>query len=146
MRLSKKGQYAVRAMVSLACHTNGAPVTLRDISDEEDISLSYLEQLFAKLRRGEVVRSIKGPGGGYVLTRPPGDITVGEVIEIVEEGLNPVACLDGDAAKCTRENRCATQRVWKGLGVRIRDFLNSISIGDLSGEAKELSRVIPRDN
>jgi len=133
-------------MVSLACHANGAPVPLRDISDEEDISLSYLEQLFAKLRRGGVVRSVKGPGGGYLLTRPPGDISVAEVIELVEEGLNPVACLDGDAAKCTRENRCATQRVWKGLGERIRDFLNSISIGELSGEATELSRAAPGDH
>ena len=139
MRLSTKGQYAVRAMVSLACHPQGVPVTLRGISDEEEISLSYLEQLFSKLRRAEVVRSIKGPGGGYVLTRPPGEITVGEIIEMVEENLNPVACLDGDAEKCTRETRCATQRVWKGLGLRIREFLNSITIEDLSREARELS-------
>lgn len=140
MRLSTKGQYAVRAMVTLACHNNGMPVTLRDISDEEDISLSYLEQLFSKLRRGGVVRSVKGPGGGYVLTRSPYDITVGEIIEMVEENLNPVSCLDGDESRCTRENRCATQRVWKGLGMRIKEFLNSVSIGELSKEAQEMSR------
>ncbi|MEE8184795.1 MAG: Rrf2 family transcriptional regulator [Thermodesulfobacteriota bacterium] len=136
MRLSTKGQYAVRAMVSLACHQSDSPVTLSYISDEEDISLSYLEQLFSKLRRANIVRSVKGPGGGYVLARPSKDITVREVIEMVEENLNPVSCLDNDSNGCERADRCPTQRVWKGLSGKIKEFLNSISIDELSREAK----------
>lgn len=136
MRLSTKGQYAVRAMVNLACHAGDKPVTLRDISVEEGISLSYLEQLFVKLRKGKIVKSVRGPGGGYVLAKPSLSISVGEVIAVVEEPLNPVACLDDDALACDRATRCITQRVWRGLAVKIAEFLNSVSIEDLSREAK----------
>ncbi|HLC18027.1 MAG TPA: Rrf2 family transcriptional regulator [Thermodesulfobacteriota bacterium] len=135
MRLSTKGQYAVRAMVSLACHPGDSPVTLKDISEDEGISLSYLEQLFVKLRKGRIVKSVRGPGGGYVLAKPSSDISVGEVIAVVEEPLNPVACLDKDS-ECSRAPRCITQGVWKGLAEKISEFLNSISIEDLSRDVK----------
>ncbi|MBI5886981.1 MAG: Rrf2 family transcriptional regulator [Deltaproteobacteria bacterium] len=136
MRLSTKGQYAVRAMVTLACHSGDKPVTLKDISVEEGISLSYLEQLFVKLRKGRIVKSVRGPGGGYVMAKPASSISVGEVIAVVEEPLNPVACLDDDALKCARASSCITQRVWKGLAEKIAEFLNSVTIEDLSREAK----------
>ncbi len=122
-------------MVSLARHTGDAPVSLRDISEREGISLSYLEQLFVKLRRGQIVRSVRGPGGGYVLARPSSDISVGEVISVVEEPLNPVACLDKDSAGCARAANCSTQAVWKGLAGKISEFLNSISIKDITEDA-----------
>ncbi len=134
MRLSTKGQYAVRAVVSLACHADGKPVTLKNISDEEGISLSYLEQLFVKLRKGKIVRSVRGPGGGYVLAKPPARISVGEVISVVEEPMNPVACLD-EGSGCDRATRCSTQKVWKCLAEKIAEFLNSVSIEHLSTEA-----------
>lgn len=134
MRLSTKGQYAVRAVVSLACHANGRPVTLKNISDEEGISLSYLEQLFVKLRKGKIVKSVRGPGGGYVLAKPPAQISVGEVISVVEEPMNPVACLD-EGSGCDRATRCSTQKVWKCLAEKIAEFLNSVSIEHLSSEA-----------
>ena len=142
MRLSTKGQYAVRAMVSLVCHANGGPITLKDISDSEGISLAYLEQLFVKLRRGNIVKSVRGPGGGYVLARSASEIKVGEVITVVEEYLNPVACLDADPAVCARTNRCVTQRVWKGLADKIKEFLDSITIEDLSREALQFSEGV----
>ena len=142
MRLSTKGQYAVRAMVSLVCHANGGPITLKDISDSEGISLAYLEQLFVKLRRGNIVKSVRGPGGGYVLARSASEIKVGEVITVVEESLNPVACLDADPAVCARTNRCVTQRVWKGLPDKIKEFLDSITIEDLSREALQFSEGV----
>ena len=107
-------------------------------SGEEGISLSYLEQLFVKLRRGHLVKSIRGPGGGYILERDSSEISVGEVITVVEEALNPVACLDADAAVCDKSNVCITQRVWKGLGDKIKEFLNSITIEDLKNEASAL--------
>lgn len=141
MRLSTKGQYAVRAMVRLACHecnAEGRPVSLKDISGEEGISLSYLEQLFVKLRRGNLVKSVRGPGGGYILVRNSKDISVGEIITVVEEALNPVACLDIDSKECEKSNTCITQKVWKGLGDKIKEFLNSISIYDLAHEVINL--------
>ncbi len=135
MRLSTKGQYAVRAMVSLNLHAHGAPVTLKDIATREDISLTYLEQLFAKLRRGKIVDSVRGPGGGYVLARPAEQIRVDEIIESVEESLVPVSCMDNDG-NCSCKAKCVTQRVWQGLGERIRYFLASITLADLTREAE----------
>ncbi len=122
-------------MVNLACHSGESPVTLKDISLEEGISLSYLEQLFVKLRKGRIVKSVRGPGGGYVLAKAPSKISVGEVIKVVEEPLNPVACLDLGSG-CERAEKCITQRVWKGLAEKIAEFLNSVTIEDLSHEAK----------
>ena len=133
MRLTTKGQYAVRAMVNLACHATDRPISLKDISADEGISLAYLEQLFVKLRKGNIVRSVRGPGGGYVLARDPVDINVAEVIIVVEEPLNPVACLDEDS-DCDRAETCITQRVWKGLGDRIKEFLSSVTIEELMHE------------
>ncbi len=128
----------MRAVIALACHEGSKPVTLRDISKEEGISLSYLEQLFVKLRKGNIVRSVRGPGGGYVLARPSSEISVGDIITVVEEPLNPVACLDEDAMICERADMCITQKVWKGLAEKIREFLGSISIEDLRQEVKNL--------
>ncbi len=136
MRLSTKGQYAVRAIVTLSCHESGNPVTLKAISEEEGISLSYLEQLFVKLRRGDIVTSVRGPGGGYILAKPASEISVGQIIAVVEEPLNPVDCLDGDAEGCVRTNKCITQRVWQGLAGKIAEFLNSISIEDLRNDLR----------
>ena len=134
MRLSTKGQYAVRAIVSLACHSGEKPVTLKDISAEEGISLSYLEQLFVKLRKGKIVKSVRGPGGGYILAKAASSISVGEIIAVVEEPMNPVACLDDDSAGCDRATRCTTQRVWKCLADKIAEFLNWVSVEALRRE------------
>ena len=135
MRLSTKAQYAVRAMVSLNLYANGAPVSLKEIAAREDLSITYLEQLFVKLRRSKIVRSVRGPGGGYVLARPAEQIRIDEIIDSVEEGLNPVACMDqGGGCKC--DDHCVTHSVWHGLGERIRNFLASITVADLTNEAK----------
>ena len=136
MRMSTKAQYAVRAMVSLNLHSGGDPVALRDISAREDISLTYLEQLFVKLRRGEIVRSVRGPGGGYVLARAADQIQVDQIIDSVEESLVPVSCMDAKG-RCVCDDQCVTHNVWQGLGERIRQFLSSITLQDLTNEAKE---------
>jgi len=135
MRLSTKAQYAVRAMVSLNLFTDGSPVSIKDIARREDISLSYLEQLFVKLRRGSIVQSVRGPGGGYVLARPADQIRVDEIIDSVEETLVPVSCMDDDG-KCSCSDQCVTHTVWQGLGERIRQFLSSINLDDLTREAR----------
>ncbi len=134
MRLSTKAQYAVRAMVSLNLHAEGGPVSIRDISVREDISLQYLEQLFAKLRRGGIVDSVRGPGGGYVLARPAAQIRMDQIIDSVEETLVPVSCMD-EAGRCVCTDQCVTHSVWQGLGERIRNFLASITLDDLTKEA-----------
>lgn len=136
MRMSTKAQYAVRAMVNLNLYSDGSPVTLRDISLRESISLTYLEQLFVKLRRGEIVKSVRGPGGGYLLARPAQEIQVDEIIDSVEESLVPVSCMDQKHG-CVCDDHCVTHNVWHGLAERIRDFLASITLEELTSEAKE---------
>lgn len=135
MRMSTKAQYAVRAMVNLNLHSDGSPVNLRDISQRESISLTYLEQLFVKLRRGKLVKSVRGPGGGYLLARPAKDIQVDEIIDSVEESLVPVSCMDQKHG-CVCDDQCVTHNVWHGLAERIRQFLASITLADLTEEAQ----------
>lgn len=139
MRMSTKAQYAVRAMVSLQLYGDGSPVSLRDIASREKISLTYLEQLFVKLRRGKIVNSVRGPGGGYVLGRPADRIRVDEIIDSVEETLVPVSCMEEDGS-CACSDQCVTHSVWQGLGERIRNFLASITLDDLIREAQDKAR------
>ena len=140
MRMSTKAQYAVRALVSLNLTSDGAPVSIKDISRRENISLNYLEQLFVKMRRGEIVKSVRGPGGGYLLARPAAEIRVDEIIDTVEETLVPVSCMEADGScKCTSE--CATQSVWLGLGNQIRSFLASMTLEDLTNEGRQRLNV-----
>lgn len=136
MRLSTKAQYAVRAMVSLALlYEEGKPVSIKDIAKKEDLSLNYLEQLFAMLRRSHIVRSVRGPGGGYVLARAACDIRVDEIIDSVEETLVPVSCMEKNG-ECGCYEKCVTRHVWQGLGERIRNFLASITLDELIHEAR----------
>jgi Rrf2 family iron-sulfur cluster assembly transcriptional regulator len=135
MRISTKAQYAVRAMVSLSLYGEGRPLALRDIAGREDISLAYLEQLFVKLRRGKIVRSVRGPGGGYMLARPAAHIRVDEIIASVEESMVPVSCMDANG-RCVCSEQCVSHSVWQGLGERVRHFLASITLEDLASEAQ----------
>lgn len=139
MRLSTKAQYAVQAMVSIALHGDGTPVSLKDIAGRENLSLTFLEQIFVKLRRGGLVESTRGPGGGYVLARGAGAIRVDEIIDSVEETLVPVSCMN-ESGECACTDQCVTHGVWQGLASRIRDFLSSITLEDLSREANAKSK------
>lgn len=139
MRLSTKAQYAVRALVSLNLVSNGEPVTIKEISEREKISLNYLEQLFVKLRRGNIVRSVRGPGGGYLLARDASQIRVDEIIDTVEEILVPVSCMNDDGS-CGCDLECATQSVWQGLGNQIRAFLASRTLEDLTHDGRRRLR------
>lgn len=140
MRLSTKAQYAVRALVSLTLNSEGKPVSIKSISAWESISLTYLEQLFVKLRRGQIVRSVRGPGGGYVLARPPADIRVDQIIDTVEETLVPVSCMDDDG-RCSCTSQCVTHAIWQGLGNQIRNFLASKTLEDLALEGRKRLQV-----
>lgn len=129
MRLTTKGRYAVTAMLDLALHHGEGPITLADIASRQGISLSYLEQLFSRLRRRELVSSVRGPGGGYTLGREAGDIFVAEVITAVDENVDTTRC--GGAHNCQDNQRCLTHDLWHDLSQRIHDYLNQISLQDL---------------
>lgn len=137
MRLSTKSQYAVRAMVRLSLDHKGSPISIREISRTENISLTYLEQLFAKLRRGKLVVSVRGPGGGYALAVPASQISLDQIIDSVEETLVPVSCMD-DMGQCACEEECLTHSVWAGLTQHIRGYFSAITIEDLTNDAQLL--------
>lgn len=133
MRLSTKGRYAVTAMMDIAIHDPDGPVTLADISHCQSISLSYLEQLFAKLRKENLVRGVRGPGGGYRLARPADKITIAEIIAAVDEKVDATC---GGESRCSEEQTCLTHELWCGLSKKIYTFLDSITLeGFLSRES-----------
>ena len=132
MKLSTKGRYAVMAMVDLARHGNGSPVSLAEIAEREEISLSYLEQLFAKLRRGGLVKSVRGPGGGYLLAHDRNETRIADIILAVDEPIQAVRCSPGEAIGCRgNRSRCLTHDLWEELSNQIHLFLSSVSLGDV---------------
>ncbi len=129
MKLTTKGRYAVTAMLDLALHNGSGPITLADIAKRQDISLSYLEQLFARLRRKALVSSVRGPGGGYMLSRDAQGISVAEVITAVDENVDTTRC--GGAHNCQDNQPCLTHDLWHDLSDRIYEYLNGITLHDL---------------
>jgi Rrf2 family iron-sulfur cluster assembly transcriptional regulator len=130
MRLTTKGRFAVTAMIDLALRQNSGPVTLAAISQRQQISLSYLEQLFGKLRRNDLVESTRGPGGGYTLGRNPANITVSEIILSVDEPIDATHC--GGKENCLGDSgRCMTHELWSSLNERMIEFLNSVTLQKL---------------
>lgn len=129
MRLSTKGRYAVTAMLDLALHSGKGPVTLSDVSVNQGISLSYLEQLFAALRSKNLVRGVRGPGGGYYLGRPPEEISIANIICAVDEWVEFTRC--GGRENCRDGQRCLTHHLWDQLSDEIFQFLSGISLQDL---------------
>jgi Rrf2 family iron-sulfur cluster assembly transcriptional regulator len=146
MRLSTKGRYAVMAMADLAGHESGErPVALADIAQRQEISLSYLEQLFAKLRRGGLVKSVRGPGGGYRLSRSPAELRISDIILAVDEPIAATRCEAGSAKGCTTSGaRCMTHDLWEELGRQIHVFLSSVSLADVV-EKRVLGKTRPCD-
>ena len=129
MRLTTKGRYAVTAMLDLAFHSQIKPVTLTEIAARQTISLSYLEQLFARLRRAGMVKGVRGPGGGYKLCRKASELNVPEIIAAVDEPLDSTKC--GGEANCQKDRACLTHNLWMGLSEQIRNYLVGISLADL---------------
>jgi Rrf2 family iron-sulfur cluster assembly transcriptional regulator len=136
MRLTTKGRFAVTAMLDLAMSEADKPITLAGISERQSISLSYLEQLFSRLRRSGLVKSVRGPGGGYRIAKPLTEISVSEIISAVDELIDATQC--GGQENCHDEGRCMTHDLWSSLNVKILDYLSGVSLADLvaSNEAK----------
>ncbi|MCF2949671.1 Fe-S cluster assembly transcriptional regulator IscR [Paraglaciecola aquimarina] len=139
MKLTSKGRYAVTAMLDVSLHSQRGPVSLADISERQEISLSYLEQLFSRLRKESLVDSVRGPGGGYKLGRNAGEISIGEVIRAVNESVDATKCQG--LAGCQGGKRCLTHNLWEGLSDRISVFLDGITLGELmqQHEVKEIA-------
>lgn len=143
MRLTTKGRYAVTAMLDLALHGDDSPVSLADISRRQGISLSYLEQLFALLRRQQLVISVRGPGGGYRLARGREDLFIAEVVDAVNESLDTTRC--GNKGDCQQGEMCLTHHLWSDLSDQIHQFLSGISLADLMRK-REIREVALRQD
>ena len=140
MRLTTKGRFAVTAMVDLALRHGNGPVTLAGISERQDISLSYLEQLFGKLRRHKLVESVRGPGGGYTLAKPLSEISVSDVIRAVDEPMDATQC--GGKENCHDDHRCMTHDLWMSLNEKIYEYLNSVTLADLVAKQPGSGRAV----
>lgn len=140
MRLTTKGRFAVTAMLDLALNDRGGPVTLSAISKRQGISLSYLEQLFGKLRRHALVESVRGPGGGYCLARALEELSVADIIRAVDESLDATQC--GGKENCHEETRCMTHELWARLNTKMYEYLSSVKLADLVAEQKALGHAV----
>lgn len=143
MRLTTKGRYAVTAMLDLALNAEKGPISLADISKRQEISLSYLEQLFSKLRQQELVGSVRGPGGGYKLSRSAEDISVAQIIDAVNESVDATNC--GGAGNCQHGQVCLTHYLWCDLSAQIHAFLSGITLAGLVAR-HEVRDVCERQN
>ncbi len=130
MKISTKGRYALRLMLDLALE-EGQVVRLRDAAKRQDISVKYLEQIISVLQKCGYVKSVRGPGGGYMLAKTPQEYTVGMILRQIEGSLAPVACLDGEINDCPRQGECATLRVWKMLYEAINSVVDKVSLADM---------------
>jgi Rrf2 family iron-sulfur cluster assembly transcriptional regulator len=152
MRLTSKGRYAVRAMLDLTFHSSGNPVRLQEISSRQAISLHYLEQLFRKLRTGRVVKSVRGPGGGYVLARSMDEISIKDILECVGENINPakdisglpssgveVKTNEGITTKVNTNEFQLTRGFFENLGILMQEYLSTTTLGDLSRKSREMN-------
>lgn len=143
MRLTTKGRYAVTAMLDLAFHSQKSPVTLTDIATRQIISLSYLEQLFARLRKAGMVTGVRGPGGGYQLSRSPNDISIAAIISAVDEQLDSTKC--GGKSNCHNNNPCLTHDLWMGLSAQIHNYLEGISLAEILARGS-VSEIAEKQN
>ena len=131
MKISTKGRYALRLMLDLALNDNGEPVRIRDIAARQEISDKYLEQIISTLNKAGYVKSVRGPQGGYRLTRKPSQYTVGMILRLTEGSLAPVACLESEVNDCPRQDTCATLRLWQMLSDAVSGVVDKVTLADL---------------
>lgn len=139
LRLSRKGEYGVRAMFELAKNYDKGPLTIKEIARRQDVSIAYLEQLLNILRKSKLIKSQKGPGGGYVINKKPDEISVGMILNSLEGPVAIAQCLDPKTKGCNRIEGCVSRMLWKSLGEKIEDFLDTIKLNDLIEEEIKLA-------
>lgn len=143
MKISTKGRYALRLMLGIALRGEGEPASLRDIARQEGISDKYLEQIVTPLNRAGLVKSVRGAGGGYLLTRPTEEYTVGEILRVLEGELVPVACADAPEG-CSRSEFCVTQEVWAQVAAAVANVVDNITLADLARRYREKQGPLPK--
>lgn len=141
MRLTTKGRFAVTAMIDLALRQHDGPVTLAGIAERQSISLSYLEQLFGKLRRNQLVASVRGPGGGYCLAKPLEAVSVADIISAVDEPLDATHC--GGKRNCHDDKPCMTHVLWTSLNMRMYEYLSSVTLAELVRQQRPSNEPVP---
>ena len=144
MKMSTKGRYALRMMIDIAEHSNNERVPIKDISERQGISVKYLEQIVTSLKRAGLLRSERGSGGGYMLTKAPHQYTAGEILRSIEGKLAPVACLEDEINQCERIGICTTLKFWKGLHTVIDEYVDAATLQDFinsknNGEGSDFS-------
>lgn len=139
MKISTKGRYALRMMLDLAIHDTGEYISLKDISDRQQVTVKYLEQIVTALTKSGMVRSQRGNNGGYRLSRKPSEYTVGEILRVMEGPLVPVACLEGEVNTCERKSECAVLPFWTDFAKVINDYVDSVTLQDLKDQAQARS-------
>lgn len=137
MKISTKGRYALRLMLDIALHDGEGPVRIKEIALRQDISDKYLEQIIAALNKSGLVKSIRGPQGGYLLTKKPEEYTVGMILRSTEGSLAPVSCMECAGESCQRQDKCVTLRIWKRLDEAIKGVVDEITLQDLIKWEKE---------
>ena len=141
MRLTTKSRYGARAVFDLSYNYVGMPVQVKDISKRQEIPLRYLEQIFRQLKAAHLVKSVRGPTGGYVLAKDAKEVSLADIIHAMKEAINPVYCADngtGSGKKCARADQCVTKTIWQEVGEKIEHFFNSVTIADLCEKAKNM--------
>ncbi len=133
MKISTKGRYALRMMIDIAINSDGNWVSLKDISERQGISVKYLEQIVTLLTKAGLLRSVRGSGGGYMLTKSPEQYTIGQILRTIEGRLAPVACLESDENLCERKDECPTLEFWQGLFNTVNEYVDSYTLKDLAG-------------
>ena len=139
MKLTTKGRYAIIAMLDLAMYGGASPVPLRDVSNRQNISLSYLEQLFSKLRLSTLVKSIRGPGGGYILDKGANEINLYQIMTAVDENIDQTQC--GGAMNCNNDKPCLTHFIWTDLNSKINDYMKGITLNDVA-HRKDVKNIV----
>ncbi|NLW06779.1 MAG: Rrf2 family transcriptional regulator [Clostridia bacterium] len=138
MKLSTRGEYGLQAMFDLAQHCGEGPISIKTIAERQGISEPYLEQLIAALRKAGLVRSIRGAQGGYILNRDPEDITVGDIIRVLEGPIAPVECLTHEGESCAKADTCVTRDIWEKVRDSISDVLDSFTLADMVAKANKM--------
>lgn len=147
MKLSTRGRYGLRAVIDLAVHENDEAIALSQIAERQGISMNYLEQLIPKLRKVGIVKGIRGAQGGYVLSKPAHEISVGDILRALEGDLNPVECVEvmGTDTTCTNSDTCVTKNVWKRISDSINDAVDGIMLSELVEESKRVNNEASTD-
>jgi Rrf2 family protein len=145
MKLSTKGKYGVRAVFEVARHYGKGPITIKEIADRQGISFSYLEQILHKLGKAGLIESVRGPGGGYLLARKPQELTIGDIVRVLEGPIALSHCLEpGESSDCRQADDCVAKMVWARVGAKIEEALDSISFDDLLQQYQEPLFLKPR--